>query len=321
MLFQSREFRVPKDYETPQYYEDASAVNVEAGRAAIADGVSSAVFSASWAQILTQSVVTAPPDVHDTASFGAWLAERRKEWAAGIDVTKLPYHLLMKLRQVGGGFATLAWIDITRDEQATGTDAEYQITGRGVGDSCVFHVRESELVAKWPMEAAADFDADPLSIGSMNPQFDPQLVFQEFAWQCRDGDLLVLATDAIAAWVYKMIEAEQPINWHDLAELPDEQWTEYIAALRDSHWLKRDDTTLIFIGLGRTTPFVEPSVEADAPLAQTDDVTEADAEPTEEQATETVSVISTTAEESDQTPSGDPIATIVEEPVHDMESS
>lgn len=256
MMFQWREFFVPKDYDTPQYYEDACAINEDAGRVAIADGVSSAVFSAAWAQILTRSVAANPPNVRDEAEFAGWLAERRKEWAAGIHVPSLPYHLLMKLRQVGGGFATLAWIDVERCEQTDCADAGYVVRGQGVGDSCVFHVRNGQLLAKWPMQTSADFESDPISVGSVNFQRDQGLEFQEFEWQADRGDLIVLATDAIADWVYKMVEAGEVVNWDDLSHLPDVQLAEYITALRESHWLKRDDTTLVFLGLGRSEPFL-----------------------------------------------------------------
>lgn len=277
MMFQFREFFVPKDYDTPQYYEDACAVNAEAGRVAIADGVSSAVFSAAWAQILTRSVAAKPPNVRDGTEFAGWLAERRKEWAAGIHVPSLPYHLLMKLRQVGGGFATLTWADVERRAQTDSASAGYVVRGQGVGDSCVFHVRNGQLLAKWPMQTSADFEADPISVGSVNFQRDQGLEFQEFEWQADQGDLIVLATDAIADWVYKMVEAGEAVNWDDLSQLPDEQLAEYVTALRESHWLKRDDTTLVFLGLGRSEPFlstdqpIENNVATDIPLAVTDD--------------------------------------------------
>lgn len=273
MIFQSREFRVPKDYDTPQYYEDASAVNAEAGRVAIADGVGSAVFSGAWAEILTRSVAANPPNVRESAEFAAWLATCRKEWAAGIHVPSLPYHLLMKLRQVGGGFATLAWIDVQRVAEAAGTDAEFVIRGRGVGDACVFQSRSGQIIAKWPMQQSADFDADPISIGSVNFQRDQALEFQEFEWQCRAGDVLILATDAISAWAYKMLEAGEALNWEDLSQLTDDQLAGYVTALRESHWLKRDDTTIVFVGLGRTEPFLAaaatPSETETAAAAET----------------------------------------------------
>lgn len=257
MLFQSREFHVPKDYETPQYYEDAAAVNAEAGRVAIADGVSSAVFSGAWAEILTRSVVAMPPNVRDSAQFGVWLAERRKEWAAGINVPSLSYHLLMKLRQVGGGFSTLSWIEVQRDEGAIGKDHEYVVHGQGVGDSCVFHVRDGQVLCKWPMRDSAEFEEDPISIGSVNAQRDQALEFQTFEWKCRAGDLLVLATDAVSAWIYRMLESGEAINLSDLSQLPDRDLAEYLTALRESHWLKRDDSTIVFVGLGQTREFLE----------------------------------------------------------------
>jgi hypothetical protein len=301
MLFQSRAFHVPKDYETPQYYEDASAVNQEAGRVAIADGVSSAVFSGAWADILTRSVVAAPPNIDDPAEFATWLELRRKEWAAGINVPSLPYHLLMKLRQVGGGFSTLAWIEVRAVEGTAETEPEcleFVVRGQGVGDACVFHVREGQILTKWPMVEASDFEADPISIGSVNFQRDQALEFQRFEWICRAGDLLVLATDAVSAWVYRMLEAGEAVNWQDLSQLEDSQLAEYLTQLRESHWLKRDDSTIVFVELGLTEAPLESEPEiAEPQAAECEEVPSTNSELDATQVSAVVTDITTSSEE------------------------
>src|SRR3954452_24625336 len=90
MQTESRAFCVAKDPEYESDYEDAWALDETLGRAAVADGVSSAIFSRQWAKLLTEGVVAAPPDVTAPA-FWHWLAGLRDQWRQAIDVDKLGY--------------------------------------------------------------------------------------------------------------------------------------------------------------------------------------------------------------------------------------
>ena len=81
MSFDARCFWYAKDLEKTTDYEDAFDVSPQAGRAAIADGVSSAIFSRRWAQLLTSTSVAAPPNWDDPQSIQDWLTEQRRAWA------------------------------------------------------------------------------------------------------------------------------------------------------------------------------------------------------------------------------------------------
>ena len=73
MRTESRVFWMPKDIGYEGDYEDAFALDEPRGVAAVADGVSSAIFSRQWADILTRAVIAGPPDVSDE-SFWPWLS-------------------------------------------------------------------------------------------------------------------------------------------------------------------------------------------------------------------------------------------------------
>ena len=92
MYFQSKTFWLAKDASQAEQYQDAFALDAARGIAAIADGVSSSLFSAPWAKILTEAVVAGPPDrLRDLAAsrFGGvpvrlGEAHRNDAWLAGL---------------------------------------------------------------------------------------------------------------------------------------------------------------------------------------------------------------------------------------------
>src|SRR5437870_10222994 len=139
MRIESRVFWLPKDPGYAEEYEDAHALDLELGRAAIADGVSSAIFSGAWARILTAAAVADRPDV-TSGEFWDWLAERRREWSEAIDPASLTFFQRGKLQQCGGAFATLLWVEWRVHEETL--DWKCVATG----DSGLLHVRDGRLL-------------------------------------------------------------------------------------------------------------------------------------------------------------------------------
>ena len=94
MRFRSHQCWFPKEAETPQDYEDASAHSEKLGRAVIADGVSTAIFSRTWARLLTRTSVTTPPNTGDSEEQmredALRLAKQSKAWAAENRARGLP---------------------------------------------------------------------------------------------------------------------------------------------------------------------------------------------------------------------------------------
>ena len=257
MFFQSRTFHVAKDSGFAEEYEDAFCVDGERGTAAIADGVSSAIFSALWAQILTRALVEAPPNVHDADAFKAWLTARRAEWLAGIDLPNMGYFQKTKLRQVGGAFCTLCWLQVYPDaDQAD--NFRYRVYA--LGDSCLFHVRAGELLQSFPLQTSAEFDLDPAAICSADLGRDTALDFPAIDEVCEPGDLLILATDAVAKCLLAEREAGGTIDWSRYATLHEQNWIAEIEAQRNDRRIRRDDSTIVWIRIGE-----EPLPEVEEP--------------------------------------------------------
>ena len=246
MPFQSRVFQLAKDPENPRQYEDAWRLDAGRAVAAVADGVSASMFSGPWAEILTAAAVEAPPDTGDRAAVAAWLAPLRQAWAARVDTVQLTWFQKAKLKQ--GAFSTLLWAALQpREDQDRPLPGEYRLRSFAIGDSCLFLLRDGCLLRSFPMENVAQFQADPLVIGSLDLGRDDRLAFGTLDEICRDGDLLVLCTDAIAAWSFARAQSGEPPPWERFWSLSEEDWRQEMVALRAREELRYDDTTLLLL--------------------------------------------------------------------------
>ena len=246
MRFESRVFKLAKDAEHPEENQDASGTDAARGIAAIADGVAAGIFAGQGARLLNQAAVAEPPDPGDKDDFAAWLAERRDQWNAQIDVSQLAWFQKPKLRD--GAFSTLLWVVITPiDESDRQPQDPWRLRAFAVGDSCLFHVRRSELLRTFPIEKAEELEADPVVIGSVNLNRDELLEFQSFEALCRPGDWLVLSTDAVADWALRRREAGDLPDWADYWTKTEAAWQEEVTALRSDRQMRYDDATLLLL--------------------------------------------------------------------------
>jgi hypothetical protein len=236
----SRVFWMPKDPAHPGEYEDAFALDEARGAAAIADGVGSAIFSRQWADLLTQAVVARPPAVSE-ASFWDWIAEKRQAWKDSIDFSRLSFAQRGKLRQCGGAFTTLLWVEWSPCEGAPGWRAF------ATGDSGLLHVRGGQALQTFPVTTAAELKEDPLTIASVNLHKDHLLEFRTAEGVAEPCDLLVLCTDALLGWALTRAEAGNPIDWGWLWDRSEDDFRAWVQTLRDEDTIRVDDTTLILL--------------------------------------------------------------------------
>jgi hypothetical protein len=296
MRFESQTFWIPKDVDSPEQYQDAFGLNASRGVAAIADGVTSALFSRSWAQLVIEATVACPPNLHDVSEFQLWLSQIQDAWLAGIDVGKLGFFQREKLRRREAGMTTLLWIEVlpllasapessdaqpsqsekpliqectiqhviepsnvpTKDNDAadrvTAECDGYELRCYSRGDCEIFHVRDGELLAMFPLDKAAGFGLDPAVIGGLDRNPDRVLEFQMTEGTCRPNDLLVLCTDALAQWAIQQWEAGQPVDWQRYWGMPAETWQEEMFALRREGRMRFDDTTLVLLRITKECP-------------------------------------------------------------------
>lgn len=252
MHFESRVFQLSKDIECPAQNQDALRIDGARAMAAVADGVTSGIFSGLWARILVDAVIADAPDLQDRESFGRWLTLRRELWASQIKVAPLSWFQKAKLRE--GAYSTLLWVRLLPDTENLQPNAA-RLLARAVGDSCLFHVRAGRTLAVFPIQQSADFEANPIVVGSVDRDHDDLLEFKTLEVSILPGDLIVLCTDALARWAMQSQESGCAPAWETYWNMTEEAWREEVLRLRDQGEMRYDDTTLALL---RVTTDVEP---------------------------------------------------------------
>jgi len=180
---------IPKTGNRPEENEDAIAVAPDGLRFAVADGASEGWESGPWAGRLAGAFVRRPPT---PADFPVWLAEARRNWApSAAPAADAPWYASVKREQ--GSFATLAGLELRRPRRAGG----WAWRAVAVGDSCLIHIRGTEVETAFPLAAPKAFGNRPALVPSSADAGCPDPEW--LAGRAEAGDLLLLATDAAAA--------------------------------------------------------------------------------------------------------------------------
>jgi hypothetical protein len=242
---------------------------------AIADGVSSALFSGPWAAILAEAAVADSPNPHDPTAFAEWLQRQRARWAASIDTANLAWHQKAKLPT--GAFSTLLYVNICpADAARPGSFGGYRLTAFALGDSCLVQIRGGELVRSFPLERSEQFQADPVVLGSIDLKRDHLLEFAFLDEMCYPGDELVFCTDAVAEWAARSYETGDPPVWNDFWLMSEDDWRSGVAWLRQERQMRIDDATMLMLRVvdehaalpvdGRSHPSGEAAAEDESSL-------------------------------------------------------
>mgnify|MGYP000269630338 CR=1 FL=1 len=246
LRWQWRALTVAKDADYPDENQDVVCVDGERGAAAIADGVGSSLFARAWAAILVEAAVRGQPNLEDREALARWLAELRAAWRRQIDVAQLAWFQKAKLRD--GAFSTLLAIRLV-PPQPLSHEAKpaWRLQGMGIGDCCLFHLRGGRLLRKFPVQTSAELDHYPLVLGSVDLNRDEHLAFDRFDEPCREGDLVILCTDALADWALRQEEDGRAAHWEEYWDMEATAWKERILSLRSEREIRCDDTTLVML--------------------------------------------------------------------------
>jgi hypothetical protein len=248
MYFAHRAFWLPKDIQDPNGYEDAFEIDNQRGLAAVCDGASSTIFSGRWSAMIAKGVVWDTPPVHDAQAMQVWLKRYREAWSSSIDETALAWHQKPKL--LDGAATTVLWVQLS-PLAMPGTQPLHRLQVFAVGDCCLFHVRDGQLLRTFPITESQRFDAHPQVLRSVFKRSDA-VSFAPLDDQCRDGDWLVLCTDALAAWLMRQAESGQPLDWQAYWNMSAMDWQQWIVGLRQANQIRYDDSTLVILRVGQT---------------------------------------------------------------------
>lgn len=250
-----RSYWLPKAGNRPDEYEDAAravypqrigASGRRTVRVVVADGASESAFAREWANILTDAFVDRHLDLCGLTeeALYAWLAAAQAEWHDCVPWDRVPWHGEAKAR--AGAFASLLGLTVGA---VPDNSRRLRWQAVAVGDSCFFIVRGGRLQLSFPLADAAEFDNTPALVCS-NPANAGELweCVQRQSGECAAGDLLILASDALACWFLASNAAgEKP--WETLLALNASGWAAWVAEQRRGGAMRNDDTTVVVIAV------------------------------------------------------------------------
>lgn len=214
----------------------------------IADGATEGVLAGEWANITLKSLSKAVGSIQTAedvmpllkTSVKTWERFKRFRTSNGTkSLTALPGWLEDEA-VARGAFATActAWF---------GENGEW--TSAAIGDSCVFHLRQDQLVSAWPISSSSEFNNSPYLFGSeaaCNVDLVKHIKTCKGRWEREDR--FYFATDALACWILKQ-EEKQALPWNKLASFDSiaapADFVHFVESARDSGEMRNDDTTLI----------------------------------------------------------------------------
>lgn len=240
-------FSLPKIGELEKNIQDRFESSSDGSLVALADGAGSSLYPRKWAEILVKSFCKNQENPIEIIkqSYQEWLQPLQEEWRQYyLEKLSTPNR---KWWQGGSqikshGSSTL--IGLRLENLENGENRQWQAVA--VGDSCLFKLeQEKESFLVFPLKNSQEFKGTTRCFESLPEykSFPPQ--FEEGSYE--QGDIFLLATDALAQWLLADYE-NQGQEWKKIFELQEEEdFVKIIANLREQKLIKNDDTTVVII--------------------------------------------------------------------------
>jgi hypothetical protein len=259
----ARLFILTKSNDMLENCEDACAISSDETRFALCDGVSASKFARPWARLLALQWITQPSSAFDVEALDAWLKEPRRRWLDWVNDTWFS-KINERNRSMGRVEFTQAEVKKFTDQGASATFLGLTIdkaistwSAIAVGDTCLFHFFHADGGAwnyeGFPLKQSSDFTDGPASI-TTRPHSAAlaasHLVSMGGGYIA--GDIFVMATDALAMWLFRQLEQKQLESIITLLGqmeqgTDDEVFAKLVEQQRAEKRLTDDDTTLIII--------------------------------------------------------------------------
>jgi hypothetical protein len=238
-------FWLPKAGNMEEEYEDAfwPPSSKEEGGAkfsfAVADGATEASYSKIWANLLVEAYCAG---ALEEESREASIAELQAKWREVVTAQPLPWYAEEKIRS--GAFSSLLGLTLHDTKTPRSTPGTWEALA--VGDSCLFQMRDGEMIERFPITSSEEFNNRPALLSS-NPGANERLAQYTFSKQGKweAGDVFYLTTDALACSLLKAAE-EGDKPW--LIKRPtQEDFVSWISRLREKGSIGNDDVTMVSV--------------------------------------------------------------------------
>ena len=241
--------RTHKEMETISGCQDNFSYNEAKNCFAIADGATQSFYSSIWSKLLVEHFCE-NPDI-DKENWQEWLKPIQEKWLEEVKAE-------LEIAKSGNNFA---WIEIqnclSNFKSATSTFIGLQFIENQakisiVGDSCLFIFRGNQLIQTHLLQDSTDFNYQPKYFGSRskNNDYNPEFLDIELEYK-QDSDKLyfVLATDALAEYIFKYTEQQRDILTILLTINSEQAFENFVKSARHNGTIKmkNDDVTLMIL--------------------------------------------------------------------------
>lgn len=242
-------FRTHKEKETISSCQDGFKYDPVNSCFAIADGATQSFYPSIWAELLVDYFCK-NPDINQD-NWQGWLQPVQEKW---LETVK------RKVEKAKND-ENPVWIDnqnrLNRFESATSTFIGLQFIDNQakvsiIGDSCLFIFRGEQLIQTYLLTSSTDFNYRPEYFGSRpkNNDYKPKILNIELNYkQFSEKLYFVLATDALAEYIFKCTEQQREILTTLLNIDSDTAFEDFVASARHDNTIKmkNDDVTLMIL--------------------------------------------------------------------------
>jgi serine/threonine protein phosphatase PrpC len=248
--------------ETISGCQDNFSYNKAKNCFAIADGATQSFYSSIWSKLLVEHFCE-NPDI-DKENWQEWLKPIQEKWLeevkAELEIAKRDdnpaqieiQNLLNRFESATSTFIGLQFIE---------NQAKISI----VGDSCLFIFRGNQLIQTHLLQDSTDFNYQPKYFGSRskNNDYNPKFLDIELKYKQHSDKLyFVLATDALAEYIFKYTEQQRDILTTLLKINTEQEFENFVAFARhdDTIKMKNDDVTLMILEVS-DCKILSPSIQ------------------------------------------------------------
>jgi hypothetical protein len=241
---QLRQLLLPKLGQQASECEDAIAIDAQSSRFAVVDGATEAFDARNWAERLAQHWIQRKSTL-TVDEFREWVAAEGRELHDSWNGLTLSWYSEEKART--GSFAAFIGVDLDLKSE------EPSWRAIALGDSCLLHCRNATLLKSLPLSRSESFNSTPVLVASDSSLHDSsmQSVVTD-SGSCQNDDVLLLMSDATAAWCLQQFETGDLDVDQFLSTKTDEELQEFFDAERSAGRIRNDDLAIVRVEIKRS---------------------------------------------------------------------
>jgi hypothetical protein len=239
---QLRQLLLPKLDHDASECEDAIAFDTNTARFAVTDGATEAFHARQWATNLAEHWVRNESTL-TLEEFRKWVADEGRELHDSWSGLTLSWYSEEKAR--AGSFAAFVGVEL---DLKTDTPSWKAIA---LGDTCLLHCRGGVLLKSLPLSRSESFNSAPVLVASNSKLHDSTMQSVVIdSGSCENGDVLLLMSDAAAAWCLQRFE-QSDFDANFLTAKADEELIRFFDDEREAGRIRNDDLAVLRIEIKR----------------------------------------------------------------------